>query len=113
MAGTMCADDPCCRPKLSGLKDAYTECWIRNIHDSVRGISSDGCHYVTPEICRELSHIDHGVAHIRLDHQLLDNKDWNKLCDQRRVAKHRQGRVTKTISLSLFFASYPRNNKVA
>ncbi len=53
----------------------------------------NGAYYVTPEMTRELKHIDFGADHIRLDNDFLrSSKAWGtKLNDPDTVARDRAG----------------------
>jgi len=62
----------------------------RGLQCDVKTLGSSGGYYVTPEMCRELEHIDNGVAHIRLDQSMLDNEMWNNMCDPEVTSKHRR-----------------------
>ena len=61
--------------------------FLQNIAD----IAGTGHYYVTPEMCRELKHIDNGVNHIRLDHDILKTERWNRLCNPSTTYIHKQG----------------------
>jgi len=42
-------------------------------------------------MCRELKHIDNGINHIRLDHDILKTERWNRLCGPSTTHVHKQG----------------------
>jgi len=61
---------------------------MQNIAD----LAASGGYYVSPEICRELRHIDNGVNHIHLDHDILKYDKWQQKCDPATVFVHKQGK---------------------
>lgn len=63
------------------------------VKQNVADLAGSGHYYVTPEICRELKHIDSGINHIRLDHDILKTERWNRICDPATTFVHRQGTV--------------------
>jgi len=71
---------------------------VKLLHDSVQhwqniaDIAESGRYYVNPEICCELRHIDNGVNHIHLDHDILKNEKWQQKCDPATVFIHGQGK---------------------
>lgn len=70
------------------------------VKQNIADLSSSGNYYVTPEICRELRHIDAGANHIRLDHDLLTNVPaWHKEANPSTVSVHRQG-ATKAFQVA-------------
>lgn len=43
----------------------------------IQDYTQSGNYYVTPEVAREVRHLDNGVNHIRLDYDLVNtDKDW-------------------------------------
>ena len=49
-------------------------------------------YYTTPEVGRELKHIDNGINHIRLDNSFLEtSRDWPHKFDRATLAREKQG----------------------
>jgi len=66
---------------------------VQNIAD----LASSGRYYVNPEICCELRHIDNGVNHIHLDHDILKYDKWRQKCDPATVFVHEKGTVSTNV----------------
>lgn len=81
-------------PIPAGLDSGFDQL-TRSVKRDIRDVTSTGVYYVTPEVCRELKHVDNGVNHIRLDHDLLQNSEWNKTCNPSTTSWHKEGKHSK------------------
>lgn len=68
-----------------------------NMNNTVKGqindMANSGHYYVTPEINRELRHINNGIDHIRLDNQFLNTSpEWGQKWNPARTSIEMQGK---------------------
>ena len=72
-------------PGLMGMTGA--------VKHNVQQVRHSGQFYVTPEVDKELRHIESGVDHMRLDHDLLSSsKEWGTKFNPHETAREKQGR---------------------
>jgi len=64
-----------------------------NVKQNVQHMRQSGQFYVTPEVDRELKHIEQGVDHIRLDHDLMTtSKEWGSKFNPNAATNEKRGR---------------------
>ena len=57
-----------------------------------------GHYYVTPEMTRELRHINNGVDHIKLDHDFLhSSQEWAQRWGPAQTMTEREGKFPNTL----------------
>ena len=55
-------------------------------------VMHSGDYYVTPEVCREMKHVNSGIDHIRLDHDFLrSSREWGNKWNPESVNMSKQG----------------------
>ena len=70
------------------------------VRRDVQEVLGTGQFYVTPELTRELRHINSGVDHIRLDQDLMASSDWGARFDPKALVQEQTG------ELALFSVDY-------
>lgn len=74
-----------------GLDPAFVG-MTNTVKGQISDLAGSGHYYVTPEITRELRHINSGIDHIRLDHDFLNSsREWGQQWNPQRTYREMQG----------------------
>ena len=66
---------------------------VKTLTEDVTRLSRSGNYYVTPELARNLEHLQNTVNHINLDNEFLSNsKQWRKKFDEQKLIQDKNGK---------------------
>ncbi|KAK2151879.1 hypothetical protein LSH36_347g00009 [Paralvinella palmiformis] len=79
--------------QFAGLDNAFLTA-SGTVKSDLGHVMHGGDFYATPEVCREMKHIESGIDHIRLDHDFLrSSREWGNQWSPESVNMSKQGAI--------------------